>query len=144
MSTTELDRHRYPWLFSPAIDLSVFLGSAIVSLMLLVIGSQTGVLHADTPDWAWVPAILLVDVAHVYSTAFRVYFTPQELSRRWRLYIGVPVLAFLVGVMIHRTWGPTVFWRLLAYLAVFHFIQQQLLKCWPSTLCVGAASLGLV
>ncbi len=125
MTTTEASHNRFPWLFSPAIDLSVFLGSAVVSLVLLWFGSYIGVIDSDTPEWAWVPAILLVDVAHVYSTAFRVYFVPNELKRDWPLYLGVPIMAFVIGIVIHRLWGPTVFWRILAYLAVFHFVRQQ-------------------
>ncbi|HWP43321.1 MAG TPA: hypothetical protein VNO14_08815, partial [Blastocatellia bacterium] len=46
---------RAVWLFSAPIDLSVFLGSAVVSLLALWIGAQAGVLHDETPDWAWVP-----------------------------------------------------------------------------------------
>lgn len=125
MTTSNPSREHYPWLFSPVVDLSVFLGSALVSLLLLWVGAFTGALYSDTPDWAWVPAILLVDVAHVYSTAFRVYFVPNELKRNWLLYVSVPTISFIFGVVIHRTWGPAIFWRTLAYLAVFHFIRQQ-------------------
>ena len=56
-----------PWLFSPSIDLWTFLGSAVLSLGLLAIGAQLGLLNAETPEWTWVAAILLVDVAHVYE-----------------------------------------------------------------------------
>ena len=47
----------YPWLFSPRTDLTVFLGSAIVSMIALAIGARAGVLHDDSPDWAWIPAV---------------------------------------------------------------------------------------
>ena len=62
------------WLFSPRVDVSVFLGSALVSLALLVVGARAGVIDGDAPDWTWVPAVLLSDVALVYATGFRVYF----------------------------------------------------------------------
>jgi hypothetical protein len=112
------------WLFSAPVDLSVFLGSAVVSLLALWVGARAGVLYDDTPDWAWVPAVLLIDVAHVYSTGFRVYFDADELRRRPWLYGLVPVLGYLVGVALYSE-GELVFWRALAYLAVFHFVRQQ-------------------
>ena len=43
----------FPWLFSARTDLTVFLGSAMVSLLALWIGARAGVLYGDAPDWAW-------------------------------------------------------------------------------------------
>lgn len=115
---------RFPWLFSAPVDLAAFLGSAGVALLALAVGAQLGVLYDDAPDWTWVTAILLVDVAHVYSTAYRVYFVPAELKRRAWLYVLTPVLAFVIGAALYSE-GPPLFWRVLAYLAVFHFVRQQ-------------------
>src|SRR5438093_3967012 len=70
----------FPWLFSARTDLTVFLGRALVSLLALWIGARAGVLYSETPDWAWVPAGLLIDVAHVWSTSFRVYLDTDELK----------------------------------------------------------------
>lgn len=112
------------WLFSKPVDLSVFLGSALTALAALWIGSRAGVLYGDTPDWAWVPAVLLVDVAHVYATGFRVYLDGEELRRRRWLYSIVPIVGLAAGVALYSR-GELVFWRVLAYLAVFHFIRQQ-------------------
>ena len=131
------------WLFSAPIDLAAFLGSALVALLLLAVGSRLGLLHVETPEWAWVPAILLIDVAHVYATGFRVYFDREELARRWVLYTLIPLGSLLAGAALYNyesllapLFGDTVknvpgpggellFWRVLAYLAVFHFIRQQ-------------------
>jgi hypothetical protein len=116
--------HRFPWLFSASTDLSVFLGSAVLSLFALWLGARAGVLYGDTPDWAWVPAVLLIDVAHVWSTSFRVYLDPNEIRRRPWLYSLVPIIGFAIGIALYSE-GELVFWRALAYLAVFHFIRQQ-------------------
>ncbi len=113
-----------PWLFSRSVDLLTFTGSAIVSLALVGLGFQFGWVHSDTPEWTWVTAILLIDVAHVYSTGFRVYFDTKELRRRPWLYTLAPLLSFLIGAAIYSE-NPLTFWRLLAYLAVFHFVRQQ-------------------
>lgn len=115
---------RSPWLFSRNIDLTVFLGSAVVSLLLLAVGWQLGILNEDSPDWTWITAVLLIDVAHVWSTTFRVYFDKAELKRRMALYILVPIAGYIVGVALYSE-GELVFWKALAMVAVFHFVRQQ-------------------
>src|SRR5438270_11495879 len=112
------------WLFSPRVDVSVFLGSAVVSLALLLVGARAGALDGDSPDWAWVPAVLLVDVAHVYATAFRVYFDKEELRRRASLYVLAPAIALGLGVALYSE-SDAVFCRSLAYLAVLPLSRQQ-------------------
>jgi hypothetical protein len=111
-------------LFSAPVDLAAFLGSAIVALCLLAVGAQFGLLEGGAPDWSWITAVLLVDVAHVYATAFRVYFNPAEMRRRMWLYLLTPLLAFALGAALYSE-GSENFWRVLAYLAVFHFVRQQ-------------------
>jgi len=115
---------RAAWLFSQRTDLTVFLGSAIASMIALAIGARAGVLYGDAPDWAWVPAVLLIDVAHVWATSFRVYLDPAERKRRPWLYSLVPLVGFAIGVALYSQ-GELVFWRALAYVAVFHFVRQQ-------------------
>jgi len=115
---------RLPWLFSGPVDLMTFGGSALLAVLMLLVGGLFGWLHQDTPGWTWVVAILLIDVAHVYATGFRVYFDRAELSRRPWLYALTPVLAFGVSWAVY-TESVDWFWRCLAYLAVFHFIRQQ-------------------
>ena len=112
------------WLFSAPVDLSVFLGSAAVSLLLLVLGWKLGILNDESPDWTWVSAVLLIDVAHVWSTSFRVYFDAAEFKRRIWLYSLVPIFGYVVGVALYSE-GELVFWKALALVAVFHFVRQQ-------------------
>jgi len=112
------------WLFSRRMDLSVFGGSAVLSLALLFLGTWMMPALTETPPWAWVGAVLMVDVAHVWSTGFRVYFDPEELRRRPALYVGTPVIAYLALVRLYAA-GSAVFWHALAYLAIFHFVRQQ-------------------
>lgn len=112
------------WLFSSRLDLGVFLGSGLASLALLAIGWQFGLLDAETPDWAWISLVLMIDVAHVWSTAFRVYFDKAEFRRRFWLYLLVPIFGYALGVVLYSE-GDLVFWRVLAAIAVFHFVRQQ-------------------
>lgn len=112
------------WLFSAPVDLSVFLGSAILSLALLAVGWQIGILDDESPDWTWISAVLLIDVAHVWSTSFRVYFDAEEFKQRFWFYTLVPVFGYAVGVALYSE-GALTFWKALALLAVFHFVRQQ-------------------
>jgi hypothetical protein len=112
------------WLFSAPIDLMIFAGSALLSFVFLAIGWQMGLLHSETPDWAWISAVLLVDVAHVWATSFRVYFDFEEFKRRLPLYLGVPIAGYILCVALYSE-GELTFWRTLAILAVFHFVRQQ-------------------
>jgi hypothetical protein len=113
-----------PWLFGRTTDLAAFGGSAVLSFAALALGAVTGLLHGDAPAWVWLSMILAVDVAHVWSTSFRVYLDGAEVRRRPLLYLGVPVACYAVGVAIHAT-SADLFWRVLAYVAVFHFVRQQ-------------------
>ncbi|HTR50968.1 MAG TPA: hypothetical protein VMJ10_09710 [Kofleriaceae bacterium] len=113
------------WLFSAPIDLAVFGGTAIVALALVALGPALGVHgRGDAPEWSWITGVLLVDVAHVWSTAFVVYLDPAELRRRPALYVGAPIVAFASGIALYAL-GEAAFWRAIAYVAVFHFIRQQ-------------------
>lgn len=108
------------WLFSPALDLAVFGGTAVVALALVLVPHGTA-----EPAWSWIVGVLLVDVAHVWSTAFVVYLDPAEWKRRPVLYAGVPLACLGGGILLYAFGGPLWFWRVVAYLAVFHFIRQQ-------------------
>ncbi len=120
----EANKSNNYWLFSREVDLSVFLGSAVASLLLLAVGWQLGILNSESPDWTWISAVLLIDVAHVWSTSFRVYFDAEEFRRRLWLYILVPVFGYAVGVALYSE-GEMIFWKTLAIVAVFHFVRQQ-------------------
>ncbi len=113
-----------PWLLSRRADLLLFGGSTLLALGLLVYGSASGDLLGDCPPWLWLASVVGVDVAHVWSTGWRVYADPGELAARRSLYVAVPAAAYVGGVMAHAV-SPMLFWRLLAYAAVIHFVRQQ-------------------
>jgi hypothetical protein len=115
---------RGPWLVSAWWDLAIFGGSAFLAFALLLFGEARGLLAGALPLWAWVATVLFVDVAHVWATAYRVYLDPGEVRRRPGLYLGLPAAAYAGGVLLHSA-SATLFWRMLAYLAVFHFVRQQ-------------------
>lgn len=113
-----------PWLFGARLDLLLFGGSAALSLGLLLLGYALGFSSGDSPEWVWVLLVLGVDVAHVWSTLYRVYLDAAELRRRPLVYAGVPLVCYAAGVALHAQ-SSMLFWRALAYLALFHFVRQQ-------------------
>jgi hypothetical protein len=52
------------------------------------------------------------------------YLDREELRRRQALYVLTPLIAWMAGCLLYSVDG-LLFWRVLAYLAVFHFIRQQ-------------------
>src|SRR5512143_351308 len=113
-----------PWLFGRRADLLLFGGSTALALLFLGIGHVTGLLDGDAPPWLFLVAVVGVDVAHVWATGWRVLADGKEARRRSALYLGVPIAAWAAGVVAYSV-SALFFWRLLAYLAVFHFVRQQ-------------------
>ncbi len=113
-----------PWLWGARVDLSLFGGSALLALALVLVGRLTGISHEPFPEWAWLVLVLGIDVAHVHSTWFRTYLDRGELARHPVRYALVPLLAYAASVALYAH-GEAHFWRVLAYLAIFHFVRQQ-------------------
>lgn len=111
------------WLFSRNIDLTtLYLPIWICWAILCCLPSH--ILQADIPLWVWVIFVLFVDVGHVWSTIFRTYLDSEEFTQHRQLLLLAPLFSFLIVVLI--SWISVFwFWRLLAYLALFHFIKQQ-------------------
>lgn len=113
-----------PWIGKPAVDIVFILLPPFASLLFILLFPA---LFRDTSDMSvggWVALVLLVDVAHVYSTLYRTYFDPQALQLQRSLLWAIPFISFVVGVLVYSI-SDHLFWRILAYTAVFHFVRQQ-------------------
>lgn len=112
------------WIQSRAFDCAFILAPPflITALVLLVPGFSREA--AAVPLWAWVVFIMGIDVAHVYSTLYRTYLDKEEVNSRPILYTMTPLICWFLGVVLY-SFGSQIFWRVLAYIAVFHFIRQQ-------------------
>lgn len=113
-----------PWLFGKNTDLLAFGGSAFFSLAVLAGAIALGLPIDDAPEWLFFVGVLAVDVAHVWCTLFRVYFDGEAFRERRALFVGLPIALYLLGVVAHAV-SSDAFWRVLAYVAVFHFVRQQ-------------------
>ncbi len=114
---------RQPWIRGTAFDTVLILGPALVAVAVVLLWGDL-LAASDVSPWAWLILIVGIDVAHVYSTLYRTYFDRKMREERGLLLILVPVFAWAVGAMLFSL-GPWVFWRAMAYLAVFHFVRQQ-------------------
>lgn len=115
---------KQPWLGKPVTDILFILSPPFLSLLVIILFPGVFQNNKNMPDSWWIMLILLVDVAHVYSTLYRTYFNSRAYEKLKPLLISIPVLSFIAGAMVY-TLSDAWFWRLLAYLAVYHFVRQQ-------------------
>lgn len=112
------------WIHSARLDLVFILAPAfVVTALVWLLQDRIAAIH-DVPPMLWLLLIVGIDVAHVWSTIFRTYLDRTELRARQALYTLVPLAGFVGGVLLYRI-DSMLFWRVLAYLAVFHFMRQQ-------------------
>jgi hypothetical protein len=112
------------WLVSPRFDLGWFFApGALAVLVGLVIG--LGLPPAEDDSLAlWIVGVLLVDVAHVWASLYRTYLDPEARRLHAPLLRWTPALVLVSGFFVHAI-SAQLFWGALAYIAVFHFIKQQ-------------------
>lgn len=115
---------RLPWIHSAALDIPFVLAPPFILLVVVGLFPDRFGPNVTFSEWHWVGLVLLIDVAHVYSTLYRTYLDPLA-RRHFRFELTwAPLIAFIVMVVLHSM-DPRWFWRILAYLAVFHFVRQQ-------------------
>lgn len=113
-----------PWLHSARFDLTFFIGPAIVSLLLVFPALIGWLPRTYAPLWTWLVLVVFVDVAHVWASLYRVYLDPVERRRRPWLYGLIPCGVYFAGTLFYAV-NPAWFWTGLAYVAVHHFVKQQ-------------------
>jgi len=111
------------WFFSPGTDLWVmFMPVWSCWAVCFLLPAET--LQRSLPIWLWVVIVLGIDVSHVWSTIFRTYLDREEFGHYRKLLVGLPFLLF--PLLFGLAWFSEFwFWRVLAYVALFHFIKQQ-------------------
>ena len=115
---------KQPWIGKPVIDIVFILLPPFASLLTIILFPQFFHNNKEMTLTGWVVLILLIDVAHVYSTLYRTYFDPMALTKQRSLLWSIPFFSFVAGVLVYSM-SPMIFWRLLAYVAVYHFVRQQ-------------------
>ena len=113
-----------PWIGNRTIDVLFILLPPFLSLLIIFLFPQLFQNVKSMSDAGWVILILLVDVAHVYTTLFRTYFDKGAFKNQRFILSAIPFIGFVLGIIAYSL-SSILFWRLLAYVAVFHFIRQQ-------------------
>jgi len=113
-----------PWIGNRTTDVLFILLPPFVSLFIIFLFPKLFQNVKEMPDAGWVILILLIDVAHVYTTLFRTYFDGNAFRKQKMILSAIPFIGFIAGVIAYSI-SSIFFWRLLAYVAVFHFIRQQ-------------------
>lgn len=116
---------KQPWIHKSKTD-SIFIlaPSFIVVAIIFLCQKWLVTIEENYSFYTWLFLIVFIDVAHVYATLFKTYFVRDEFVKRRKLLIALPVICFVVGLILF-SFGSAVFWSVLAYIAVFHFIRQQ-------------------
>ncbi|MGE0706908.1 MAG: hypothetical protein AB7N76_06855 [Planctomycetota bacterium] len=112
-----------PWIVSRGVDLAMLGVPAVFTALALL-----GVLYlppvTDVPLWAFLFLIVAFDVAHVWATIYLSYLDPRALERRRLLFLLPIPLTVYLGFRLHLE-APWLFWTVLAYVAIHHFVSQQ-------------------
>jgi len=115
---------KQPWIYSAKVDGAFILAPALLITAVILCFRHSIAATNALPLWMWGVLIIGVDVAHVYGTLFRTYTDADELRARRALYTLAPLLGWIAGTLLYSM-GALMFWRAIAYLAVFHFMRQQ-------------------
>ncbi len=119
-------------LYSPIFDSFFFFSPFVATFIFVKICDLyfPTILNPEvSPVWFFIFAIVF-DVGHVWWTLYRWYLQKDIFTKHWKLLVGVPIvsisiLAILSSITIpwHDPFYVTL--SFLAYIAVFHFIKQQ-------------------
>ena len=111
------------WLFNQKLDIAtLFLPVWLCWVLAFVLPVE--ILGAGVPLWVWVSIVVGIDVSHVWSSIHRTYFDKEEFDNHRRLFIVAPILSFVLSFGLAAI-SIDLFWRCLAYVAVYHFVKQQ-------------------
>lgn len=114
---------RAHWLFGRNADILV-LFLPVWACWAISFALPEHLLMADIPLWVWVTVVIGIDVSHVWSSIHRTYLDKEEFNNHRRLFITAPILSFAVSFGVAAI-SIDLFWRCLAYVAVYHFVKQQ-------------------
>lgn len=116
---------KQPWIHNAKTDWRFILSPPFLVLAIVILFQhQIQNLENHYSFYTWLILIVFVDVAHVYSTLFKTYFIKEEFQKRKLLYLGIPAISLIFGLILYQ-FGSLFFWSVLALFAVFHFVRQQ-------------------
>ncbi len=116
---------RWRAIMSPGRDFAWFVLPGLVAAAAgLAIGLGDPQRSSDSGVGLWIVGVLMVDVAHVWASLYRTYLDPVARRHHRRRLIAAPLLCAWLGFLLHLE-SALLFWSVLAYIAIFHFIKQH-------------------
>jgi hypothetical protein len=112
------------WIKNAPYDLLTILSVPFVCLALFVCFQGYFINSSEVDVLQWFVLVLCIDVAHVYSSLYRTYLDKKIVSQLKFELVLIPVIILIISVAVHYI-SPAYYWRLMAYLAAFHFVRQQ-------------------
>lgn len=119
-----MKNYTQPWLANPVKEITLILAPAFIPVLLVIIFQDYFMRQSEVTSVWWILLVLCIDVSHVYSTVFRMYWDRATFTKYKALLLIIPATAFVIALSLHL-YSPHLFWRILAYVAVYHFIRQQ-------------------
>jgi hypothetical protein len=118
----KLQQHN--WISNSKVESIGILSIPFLCVAILFLIPSTFIKSDTMPEFTWLFLVVFIDVGHVYSTIYRTYVDKPLINKHRNLFFGLPILLLVVSIMLH-TISSMLFWRCLAYFAVYHFIRQQ-------------------
>jgi hypothetical protein len=112
------------WIINKTQDIIWIILPGIIPLFLLLLFPTYFQQQKDVNLIWWLLLVVFVDVAHVYSTLFRFVWEKETRQQYKQHLILIPLISFVFGYILYQ-YDAFFFWRVLAYIAVFHFVRQQ-------------------
>lgn len=114
------------WIKSARFDWWWFIAPQLLPALAIFFLPQAFLKNQETEIFpmSWVLIVLCVDVTHVYAIVYKTYFKQEAwktLGFKMKIF---PFVVWLGGIFIYSI-SSYLFWSLLAYFAVYHFIRQQ-------------------
>jgi len=112
-------------LFGARADFALFAGPLAVAALAVAAQRALG-LGEEVGFGAWLLFVVGVDVAHVWSTLWVSALHEGQRRAHGALFACLAAALYLGGAALHAAVGSAGFWRLVAYVACFHFVRQQI------------------
>lgn len=117
-------RNKQPYIYNSWADWLFIIAPPFICLIIVFTFSPFFAQNYEVNPIQWLVLVMMIDVSHVYSTIYRTYLDPHMRQTKGFLLYATPFTVWILGIILY-SFSDLYFWRIMAYLAVFHFIKQQ-------------------
>lgn len=117
-------RFELPVLYSPLADTLFIFFPPLLTALIFILLKDSITPSSKVPLLLWILCATPLDAGHVLLTFFKTYGHPEERKRLKKYLIVIPVGMWLVAFFMMGS-DAVIFGNFLAYMAIFHFVSQQ-------------------